>query len=80
MAKRASKAKPVKVVLDPDGNPPSNEVPSNGTRLNERVAKLISRGEMAHAAAEVKGAELSDAERNAILDGHPNLRDVCNRL
>jgi len=80
MAKRASKAKSVEVVLDPDGNPPSNKVPSNAAPINERVAKLISRGEMAHAAAELKAAELSEADTDAILDALPNLRDVCNRL
>lgn len=71
MAKRASKAKPVKVV-DPDTAPASN--------LSEKIAKLISRGEMGAAADEVKAASLAEAELDAILEAHPGLRDVCNRL
>ena len=79
MAKRASKAKPVKVVLDPDGNPPSdNGVPAS--ELSVKVAKLISRGEMSAAAAEVKASDLEEAELDAIMEAHPGLRDVCNRL
>ena len=79
MAKRASKAKPVKVVLDPDGNPPSdNGVPAS--ELSVKVAKLISRGEMAHAAAEVAEAGLSEAHFDEIMEANPGLREVYNRL